>query len=638
MVTAEQAAKLGAWGVIASVQPNFDALWGGDDGMYAQRLGADRARRLNPLALLASQGVPLAFGSDAPVTGMNPWATVRAAARHQHPGQRDLGAGGVRGGHPRRVAGGRGARRCRRARWCPAHRRPTRCGMPTSWRSARPPTRCSAGPPTRGRGCPRCPDWRRRPAAALPADGAPRCRHPWLSDCAAGRSRRRRHDTCRRGTDETRRRRGRRRRPAPTSPADGPPERPVARLATGCPVTRGGAGRWCPAAGSAAVVGGLLLCLSFPPFGWWYAAIVAFALLAWVLTRAATTPVGGFGYGFLFGLAFYLPLLPWISGLVGPMPWLALALLCRRCFPALFGLSRRRRAAAARLADLVRAGCGRPQEWLKSTVPFGGFPWGVVGFGQTDGPLLPLAQLGGAPLLSFAVALLGFSLAALALEIVRVVAAPADDAPTASSPRRPRWCCPVSASAWCCSPPPRSGPQVRHSGAGCRRRPSVTVAAVQGNVPRLGLEFNAQRRAVLDNHVRETLRLAEDVRAGPGAATAVRHLAGELVGHRPAGQPGRRRADRGGRRRDQRADPGRRRARRARLHAATTRCRPTRSSSGIPRPAPATGTTSRSCSRSASTCRGELLPAPSVVRGPGRLFRPRQRQRRRATPRACRSA
>ncbi len=42
----------------------------------------------------------------------------------------------------------------------------------------------------------------------------------------------------------------------------------------------------------------------------------------------------------------------------------------------------------------------------------------------------------------------------------------------------------------------------------------MTVAAVQGNVPRLGFGFNEQRRAVLDNHVRETLRLAEDVRAG----------------------------------------------------------------------------------------------------------------------------
>ncbi len=82
MVTADQAAKLAAWGVIASMQPNFDALWGGPDGMYARRLGIDRAGRLNPFALLASQGVALAFGSDAPVTGLDPWATIRAAAHH----------------------------------------------------------------------------------------------------------------------------------------------------------------------------------------------------------------------------------------------------------------------------------------------------------------------------------------------------------------------------------------------------------------------------------------------------------------------------------------------------------------------------------------------------------------------------
>jgi predicted amidohydrolase YtcJ len=86
MVTADQAAKLGAWGVIASVQPNFDALWGGSDGMYADRLGPERGSRLNPLALLASQGVPLALGSDAPVTGLEPWESVRAAVNHHTPG------------------------------------------------------------------------------------------------------------------------------------------------------------------------------------------------------------------------------------------------------------------------------------------------------------------------------------------------------------------------------------------------------------------------------------------------------------------------------------------------------------------------------------------------------------------------
>jgi predicted amidohydrolase YtcJ len=85
MVTADQAVKLGSWGVIASMQPHFDALWGGDNGMYARRLGPERAASLNPFASLASAGVPLAFGSDSPVTSMNPWSTVRAASHHQSP-------------------------------------------------------------------------------------------------------------------------------------------------------------------------------------------------------------------------------------------------------------------------------------------------------------------------------------------------------------------------------------------------------------------------------------------------------------------------------------------------------------------------------------------------------------------------
>ncbi|MGH3391243.1 MAG: apolipoprotein N-acyltransferase, partial [Actinomadura sp.] len=42
----------------------------------------------------------------------------------------------------------------------------------------------------------------------------------------------------------------------------------------------------------------------------------------------------------------------------------------------------------------------------------------------------------------------------------------------------------------------------------------VTVAVIQGNVPRLGLDFLGQRRAVLDNHVRQTRELAARVRAG----------------------------------------------------------------------------------------------------------------------------
>jgi predicted amidohydrolase YtcJ len=68
------------------MQPGFDALWGGPAGMYARRLGSARAAALNPLALLASAGVPLAFGSDSPVTGMNPWWWIRSASLHQTQG------------------------------------------------------------------------------------------------------------------------------------------------------------------------------------------------------------------------------------------------------------------------------------------------------------------------------------------------------------------------------------------------------------------------------------------------------------------------------------------------------------------------------------------------------------------------
>ncbi|MGW0947469.1 amidohydrolase [Streptomyces sp. NPDC002623] len=88
MLTPETIAAFAELGLTASVQPAFDALWGGEEGMYAQRLGAERARTLNPFAALLRAGVPLAFGSDSPVTPLDPWGTVRAAAFHRTPEHR----------------------------------------------------------------------------------------------------------------------------------------------------------------------------------------------------------------------------------------------------------------------------------------------------------------------------------------------------------------------------------------------------------------------------------------------------------------------------------------------------------------------------------------------------------------------
>jgi predicted amidohydrolase YtcJ len=70
-------------GMVASVQPAFDAAWGGDSGMYAERLGARRALATNPFAAFAGAGVTLALGSDAPVTPLDPWGGVHAAVDHR---------------------------------------------------------------------------------------------------------------------------------------------------------------------------------------------------------------------------------------------------------------------------------------------------------------------------------------------------------------------------------------------------------------------------------------------------------------------------------------------------------------------------------------------------------------------------
>ncbi len=96
MIDAMALAQLVLFGARVSAQPAFDAAWGGPDGLYAARLGAGRATLLNPLADLTAAGIPLAFGSDAPVTPLDPWAGVRAAVRHSAADQRISGRAAFR--------------------------------------------------------------------------------------------------------------------------------------------------------------------------------------------------------------------------------------------------------------------------------------------------------------------------------------------------------------------------------------------------------------------------------------------------------------------------------------------------------------------------------------------------------------
>jgi predicted amidohydrolase YtcJ len=76
--------RMASLGLVASIQPGFDRAWGAPGGMYEQRLGPQRAARMNPFRPLLEAGVTLAVGSDTNVTAMGPWTAVRDAVNHHH--------------------------------------------------------------------------------------------------------------------------------------------------------------------------------------------------------------------------------------------------------------------------------------------------------------------------------------------------------------------------------------------------------------------------------------------------------------------------------------------------------------------------------------------------------------------------
>lgn len=267
-----------------------------------------------------------------------------------------------------------------------------------------------------------------------------------------------------------------------------------------------------------AAAGGALLYLSFPPRTLWWLALPAFALLTAVLHGRRAR--AGFGLGLVFGLGFLLPLLVWTGSFVGSAPWLALSAL----EALLVGAAGAGMAVVSRLpaAPVWMAAVWVAGEALRSRVPFGGFPWGRAGFGQADGPLLPVAALGGVPVLSFVTVLAGLALGEVARRLLALwqeshFAAttrdergfPATAARAAGGARGVATAAAGAVTALSTGPLATLVPAAGNADAG-----AVTVATVQGNVPRLGLDFAAQRRAVLDNHVRVTEQLAADVAAG----------------------------------------------------------------------------------------------------------------------------
>ncbi|GLY02924.1 apolipoprotein N-acyltransferase [Actinoplanes sp. NBRC 101535] len=252
-----------------------------------------------------------------------------------------------------------------------------------------------------------------------------------------------------------------------------------------------------PVAVVLAVAAGAALLLALPPYDLWWLSPAGVALLAAAAHRRRMR--AGFGLGLLAGLVLFFPLLEWTRIAAGWLPFVMLGV-----FQALYlGLLGVASAWVSPLVDRWRASWPVVtgllwvlQEALRDRAPFGGFPWGRLAFSQGDAPVLRLAAYGGAPLVTFAVAAAGGALVACAWRRWR----------------RPNL--PVVGGFAVAAGLLTAGPAaVPLPGAGTAPA-TTTVAIVQGNVPRLGLDFNAQRRAVLDNHVNGTLQLAAEVADG----------------------------------------------------------------------------------------------------------------------------
>lgn len=273
---------------------------------------------------------------------------------------------------------------------------------------------------------------------------------------------------------------------------------------------------------AAAFVAGVGLFASYQPTGLWWAAPLGFAVyflaIHHALTNAGSSTKGVWGWSlwlsWVQAMACYLFLLPWVGEEVGAIAWISLSLL-ESLFGLLFGAglalltlwSRRRSRAASNPATLAGSLpnaillIGVPAwfvatEWLRSNWPFGGFGWSRVAWGQLTGPMENWVAVAGPALVTFMVVLSGV---AVALLVAR------------------RWITTAGTLAVTLGGGLVLGAVPTSWGGTTSESASddtVSIAAVQGNVPRLGLGFNEQRRAVLQNHLDATHRLAEEVDSG----------------------------------------------------------------------------------------------------------------------------
>jgi apolipoprotein N-acyltransferase len=253
-----------------------------------------------------------------------------------------------------------------------------------------------------------------------------------------------------------------------------------------------------------AVAGGLALFAAFPPLDVWPLAAAGPALLVIALTGRSLR--GSFGCGLVFGLALFVPLLSWLIN-VAWYAWGALALALAVIFAIL--VIGQRLLLVLPFWPAAVAAWWVAAEALRDRWPFA-FPWGRLAMSQSVAPDVRWVAVGGAPLLSFLVALTGAMAARAVLCYLGGSDPPQTPPAPGGTPPRP----PVAALAAVVT----AGlvlaggllPVDPTGGA-----PTVPVAAIQGNVPRArNLSQQLNDTEVTQNHVAATAKLAAAVKAG----------------------------------------------------------------------------------------------------------------------------
>jgi len=251
------------------------------------------------------------------------------------------------------------------------------------------------------------------------------------------------------------------------------------------------------------VAGGLALYASFPPIDAWPLAVLGPALLVVALTGRSLR--GSFGCGLAFGLALYVPLLSWLVN-VASYAWFALAGAEAVIFAVL--AIGQRLLLRLPLWPAAVAGWWVAVEGVRDRWPYA-FPWGRLAMSQSVAPDVRWVAVGGAPLLTFLVALTGAVIARAVLTLL---------APGPRLRSRASWG-PVLAAVVTAGVVLAGGllPVDPTGGA-----PTVTVAAIQGDVPRArNLPQQLNDTELTQNQAAATLKLAAQVKASQRPAPAL---------------------------------------------------------------------------------------------------------------------